>query len=166
MVPQLFRITDPYGIPVMSSGGFDSITEKHTLAFENTNTEVLHVGDLDAHGDRDFVALAEDVSAFANYYGNHVSFTRLAVVCNPDNDQVKRLNLPTSPHIPKRNKRGEITSPAYPHNFTCQAEAIPPDELARIVREAIEDRIDWKAYNKVLRREKALHSELAKKLRS
>jgi hypothetical protein len=79
---------------------------------------------------------------------------------------VKRLNLPTSPYIPKRNKRGEITSPAYPHNFTCQAEAIPPDELARIVREAIEDRIDWKAYNKVLRREKALHSELAKKLRS
>ncbi len=164
MVPQLFRVTDPYGIPVHSSGGFDSIPEKHSLAKENTDTDVFHIGDLDAHGDRDFVALAEDVSAFAAEFGNHVSFTRLAVTP----ELITQLGLPTSPYVPTRNKKGVITSPAYPHDYTCQAEAIRPDELARLVREAITDpaRFNEKAYNKVLRREKALHTELAKKLRS
>ena len=164
MVPQLVRVADPYGIPVMSSGGYDSIPEKHALAEENTDTEVLHIGDLDPHGDRVFVALAEDISAFAHSYGNHVSFTRLAVTPK----LVTRLRLPTSPYVPKRNKDGAITSPAYPHDYTCQAEAIPPDQLARIVREAItdKDRFDEKAYDKVLRREKALHTELAKILRN
>src|SRR5262245_55171597 len=51
MVPQLARVANPYGITVMSSGGFDSVTEKHEFAVEAANderpTEVLHIGDHD-----------------------------------------------------------------------------------------------------------------------
>ena len=32
MVPQLERIADPFSIPVYSSGGFDSLTDKYRLA--------------------------------------------------------------------------------------------------------------------------------------
>jgi hypothetical protein len=29
MVPQVARVANPYGVPVISSGGFESLTEKH-----------------------------------------------------------------------------------------------------------------------------------------
>jgi hypothetical protein len=49
MAPQLARETDPFGITVMSSGGFDSLTEKHAFAAElarhDRPTEVLSIGD-------------------------------------------------------------------------------------------------------------------------
>ncbi len=47
---------------------------------------------------------------------------------------------------------------------TCQAEAIAPDVLARIVRDAIEGRIDRKALRRVLAREKRVRKELVAKL--
>ena len=47
---------------------------------------------------------------------------------------------------------------------TCQAEAIAPDLLAQVVRDAIENRIDLKALRRVLGREKRVRRELTKKL--
>jgi len=69
---------------------------------------------------------------------------------------VRDLGLPTAPPKPtdKRAFRGQ----------TCQAEAIAPDELARIVRDAIEDRIDRRLLNRVLKREKRERAELVKRL--
>ena len=32
MVPQLVRVAEDYGLPVLSSGGFESVTEKHRFA--------------------------------------------------------------------------------------------------------------------------------------
>jgi hypothetical protein len=49
---------------------------------------------------------------------------------------------------------------------TCQAEAIAPDMLARIVRDAIESRIDHKAMRRVLAREKRVQTELIEKLKA
>jgi hypothetical protein len=128
MVPQLARVADEYGIPVMSGGGFDSLTEKHRLAESNDDTEVLHIGDFDPSGIHVFVSLAEDVSAFAKHYGRTIDFTRLAVTP----DQIEELSLNTSPL--KRTDHSHML--AFSGDVTCQAEAIPPDELARIVREA------------------------------
>ena len=54
--------------------------------------------------------------------------------------------------------------PVYPHDFACQAEAIPPDKLAKIVRKAITDRLDDDAYNDLLEREKELYDELTERL--
>jgi hypothetical protein len=73
MVPQLSRVTDPFGITVMSSGGFESVTEKHNfaaeLASEDRPTEVLHIGDHDPSGAHMFLAFLEDVEAFTRDLG-------------------------------------------------------------------------------------------------
>jgi hypothetical protein len=158
MVPQLARVAEPYGLRVISSGGFESVTEKHGLAVDladdGRRTEVLHIGDHDPSGAHLFLALAEDVQAFAVEIGGVVDFSRLAVTP----EQIDRLRLVTAP--PKATDRRAF------NGETCQAEAIPPDVLASILRDAIETRIDRKALERVLRREKRVQRELRNRLRT
>lgn len=152
MVPQLARVADTFGISVCSSGGFDSVTAKHqfgeTIALSGP-AEVLHIGDLDPSGEHVFSSLAEDVSAFARHYGGAVMFTRLAVTI----DQVHDMRLETAPPKPTDNR-------SYEHSLTCQVEAIPPDALARIVRQAIEERIDLEALAAVQAEENEMRQRL------
>jgi hypothetical protein len=158
MVPQLARVAEPYGVPVISSGGFESVTDKHRLAVDLADdgrpTEVLHIGDHDPSGAHLFLALAEDVQAFANELGGDVEFTRLAVTP----DQIGSLRLVTAPskETDRRAFNGE----------TCQAEAIPPDVLAAILTDAIEARVDYKALGRVLKREKQTRRELKSRLQA
>jgi hypothetical protein len=153
MVPQIARVANVFGVPVFSSGGFDSLTEKHLFGRDRDGVEVLHIGDFDPSGIWMFIALAEDISAFASEYGNVVDFTRIAVTPK----QIERLCLETQAVNPTDQR-------AFPGDITCQAEAIAPDELANIVREAIVSRLDMRTYRAVLKREKALHAELAERL--
>jgi len=156
MAPQLARIARPFGITVMSSGGFDSLTEKYAFAAElarhDRPTEVLSFGDQDASGVSMFAAYWEDVEAFTRDLGGEATFTRLAVTP----EQVREFNLPTAPPKPtdRRAFNGE----------TCQAEALAPDVLARILRDALEARIDRRALDRVLRRERAVRRELIERL--
>ena len=71
-----------------------------------------------------------------------MTFTRLAVTP----DQITRYRLDTAP--PKATDNRAFTGK------TCQAEALAPDDLAAIVRQAIEERIDQAVLDGVLRREK------------
>jgi hypothetical protein len=157
MAPQLERVTNPFGIPVMSGGGFDSVTDKHkfaaALADHNRPTEVLAITDLDASGAHEYLAEMEDVLAFARALGGEVTFTRLAVT----REQIKRHRLPTAPPKPtdRRAFRGE----------TCQVEALAPDVLTQIVRDAIELRIDRAAFQRVLVHERKVQRELVRRLR-
>jgi hypothetical protein len=152
MVPQLETICGPFDVKVVSSGGFESVTEKYRVAEELASdrpTEVLQVGDLDPSGLHLFLAFAEDVEAFAHQLGSgEISFTRLAVTP----EQVARLGLETAPPkaTDRRAFRGE----------TCQAEAIAPDVLAQILRDAIDVRIDQRALQAVKRREQVARREL------
>jgi hypothetical protein len=50
MVPQLARVANPFGVSVISSGGFDSLTEKHLFGQDRYDIEVLHIGDFDPSG--------------------------------------------------------------------------------------------------------------------
>jgi hypothetical protein len=156
MVPQLASVARHYGLPVISSGGFESVTEKHRLAVdlaeEGRPTEVLHIGDHDPSGAHLFLALAEDVQAFTRELGGDVEFSRLAVTPR----QITKLRLATAP--PKATDRRAFKGE------TCQAEAIPPDVLAGILREAIEARIDHEALARVFQHEKRVRSELVKRL--
>ena len=94
-------------------------------------------------------ALAEDVAAFARGLGGaEPQFTRLAVTPA----QVAALGLPTAP--PKPTDRRAFAG------ATAQAEAIPPDRLSAIVREAIEARQDAAAREWILAREAAERAEL------
>jgi hypothetical protein len=134
MVPQLERVAHPYGVEVLSSGGFDSLTVKHNfgreLAGEDRPVTVLHVGDLDPSGVHMALNIKEDVMAFAEEYGGQVEFYRLAVTP----DQVDELGLETAP--PKATDRRAF------EGETCQAEDIAPDDLARIVEQGIRDHTD------------------------
>jgi hypothetical protein len=157
MVPQLQRVGARYGVDVVSSGGFDSLTAKHDMACQlgQAPHEVLHIGDFDPSGVHVFSSLAEDVNALASDLGlEPVTFTRLAVTPA----QIARLGLPTAP--PKVTDRR-----AFDGAGTVQAEAIPPDELARIIGEALTSRLDLEAIAEAERQAEEWRAELQANLR-
>ena len=152
MVPQLERVCDPYGIPVQSASGYDSITIKHELAEEvaehDRPTTILHLGDLDPSGEDIFANIEDDAGTFAfqmlaaneniaNIINEIIESrcfdpVRLAIT----REQTDDMDLPTEP--PK-------STDSRSKNFegdTVQLEAMPPDVIARILREAIEERMD------------------------
>jgi hypothetical protein len=160
MAPMLARAANPYGVPVLTSGGFDSVTAKHDLAQElaaalgeGDQVEVLHLGDLDPSGEHLFTSLAEDVRAMVgSLCGAQPDFTRLAVT----REQADRLALPTAPPKPTDRRRFS--------GQTVQCEAIAPDMLATILRDAIEARRDLDAEMAVLALEADFRAALVAKL--
>jgi hypothetical protein len=156
MVPQLERVAHPFGITVTSGGGFDSLTDKHkfaaALAEHDCPTEVLDIGDHDASGVHKHLAILEDVEAFTRDLGGSVTFTRLAVTP----EQIRQYRLPTAP--PKASDNRAFSGQ------TCQAEALAPDVLANILRTTIEQRLDRRNYQRVLKRERQLRRELLAQL--
>lgn len=155
MAPMLARAAGRYGVPVLTSGGFDSLTAKHELAREmalaqgEQAAEVLHIGDLDPSGEHLFTSLAEDVRAMTGALcGAEPRFTRLAVT----REQAATLGLPTSPAKATDRRRFE--------GDTVQAEAIAPDVLSGILRDAIEARRDRDAEADVLEREADMRAGL------
>jgi DNA topoisomerase VI subunit A len=162
MVPLVEEIADPYGIKVISGGGFDSTTSKYLLAqtlAKLDSAEVLHIGDYDPSGVHVFSSIGEDVRAFVRRMAmdedrfSFPEFTRLAVTP----EQVEELNLPTAP--PKETDRR-----SFEGNETTQVEAIPPDVLAEIVRSAIESRVDEEALEAVKAEEESTKAQLHQRL--
>jgi len=159
MRPQIEAVANEYGVPVIPSGGFDSLTAKYTLAERlgghDGITEVLQIGDHDPSGTHLFSSLAEDIEALIRDLGlqGGVLFTRLAVTPA----QIEDLNLPTAP--PKATDRRSFSGE------TVQAEAIPPDVLAGIVRDELERGLDQAAFDRVLAREKDIRRHLTARLR-
>lgn len=144
MVPQLERVTAPYSIPVYSSGGFDSVTVKHSVAQEFANLGnvlVLHIGDHDPSGVHVFGSLDEDITAFLDEFGGYAEFVRLAVTP----EQIEHYGLPTAP--PKATDRRSFIG------LTTQAEALPPDLLASILDKAIKSNIDLEGYQQAIEEE-------------
>jgi hypothetical protein len=158
MVPQLERVAHPFGITVMSGGGFDSVTDKHKftaqLVDQDRPTEMLQIGDHDVSGAHLFLAAAEDIKAFAGELGGEMTFTRLAVTPG----QIAHYLLPTAP--PKSSDRRAF------HGQTCQAEALAPDVLGGILQHAIEKRIDLRVLHRVLKREQTERQKLSRLLRA
>jgi hypothetical protein len=76
---QLGQVSRPYGVPVLSSGGFDSLTAKYDLARKFSHYEsvkVFHIGDHDPSGVHIFGSLDEDVRAFSEKAD--IEFVRLS----------------------------------------------------------------------------------------
>jgi len=152
MAPMLYRAAAPFGVPVLSSGGFDSLSAKHDLAQELAAypaAEVLHIGDLDPSGVHLFQSMAEDVSAMARALGNgNVMFSRLAVTP----EQAQRLELPTAP--------AKVTDRRAFYGETVQAEAIAPDAISEMVKSAIASRLCMETFRATLAREDETRAEL------
>lgn len=140
MLPQLYRVAEPFSVPVYSSGGFDSLTAKKRLADRvcegGKPTVILHLGDHDPSGVSIFDSVAEDVAAFVASDRPHglvtVAFERVALTA----DQVRQYDLPTAPP-----KATDSRSKGWTGG-TCQLEALPPNVIAGILRTAIERRLD------------------------
>lgn len=155
MLPQLASYCEDYGVSVLSSGGFDSVTTKHNLAQEIAglgDVEILHIGDHDPSGVHMYSSLDEDLQAFLDWYGGDLEVTRLAVTPQ----QVDELGLPTAP--PKKTDNRAFDG------LTTQAEAIPPRTLRTIVTDAILARFDMGAYQEVLDEEDRIKASLAERL--
>jgi hypothetical protein len=139
MLPQLYQVAEPFSIPVYSSGGFDSLTAKKRLADRiceiGKRAVILHLGDLDPSGVSIFDSVAEDVAAFVQsdrpWATVSVEFERVALT----RDHVRQYGLPTVPP-----KATDTRSKSWAGE-TCQLEALPPDIIADILRQAVERRI-------------------------
>lgn len=153
MVPQLLDAVSDWHIPVLSSGGFDSVTTKHNFAKEisdNEHTVILHLGDHDPSGVHMFGSLDEDLQAFVDAYGGSLELKRIAVTP----EQVSEMRLPTAP--PKPTDRRSFSG------LTTQCEAIHPRDLRKIVQRACEEHIDFDTYNETLVKEKEISERLTK----
>jgi hypothetical protein len=156
MMPQLERVADDFSVPVYSSGGFVSASavwemREHALK-QNRPTVILHVGDFDPSGASIFTAMSEDAGAFVE--ADRVIATQriIPVRVALTGAQILQHKLPTAPPKPKKDGSGDYadsraknwmkTPEARMVGGTVQAEALPPDVLADIVRDAIEEWFD------------------------
>jgi hypothetical protein len=180
MVPQLERITLPFGIPVYSSGKFDGITCKRNLGVEWAELEhairVLHLGDHNPSGIHIFEALARDVIRFAEQTAERdglqepdITFERIGLLPS----QVTDIR-PDTPNA-KDNRRfnwmalridtngGEEQIDINPRQ-AWELEALAPDQIERIVRRAISKYQDDDAYREVLQEEQQGRKILSQRL--
>jgi hypothetical protein len=141
MVPQLARVADPFGVPVISGGGFDSVTAKYELAKEIAEitrlVRVLDLGDHDPSGKHRISNLEEDVRGFLLRLNPDVQviFERVAILP----EHVARFGLQTAPKKATDNRSFEGIGADL--NATVQAEALAPDDLAGLVGDAL--RVGW-----------------------
>jgi hypothetical protein len=162
MAPMAFNAVNPkYGVPVFSSGGFDSTTIKYDAACRflerDRPTVVVHVGDYDPSGLSVFETIREDVGAFYRDLGGDQppEFFRAAVIP----EQIQRFNLPTAP--PKKmDKRSVFTD-----TITVQAEALPPDVLQAEIRAALESYFDQDVLAEQRERSRLEHQRLLNEIR-
>jgi hypothetical protein len=148
MMPQLQRVADEFSVPVYSSGGFVSASavwemRTHALA-QSRPTVVLHVGDFDPSGASIFSAMTEDAAAFVEADRTLAVQRIIPVRLALTGAQIVQHQLPTAPpkESDKRTPNWLKTPEAQLVGGTVQAEALPPDVLAAIVREGIEGWFD------------------------
>jgi hypothetical protein len=166
MAPMVERYADPYGIRVLSSGGFDSVTVKHDMALQLLDygepVEVLHIGDHDPSGVHLYSSLYDDVTKLAQDIAlqyDHaldpelITFTRLAVT----QEQMRDLQLETAP--PKKEDQRAFAG------LTTQVEAIPPDIFVEIIEESVNERMYIEIYEQVLAEERVIRTQLVNALR-
>lgn len=148
MGPMLAKEAQKYGVPTFATGGFPGVTVTHQIAKRAVNwngdggTVFLHVGDYDPSGESIYDHMRDDAWSFvAGELGIEQArekFTAKRVALTLD--QVEEHGIETAP--PKssdsRSRRWEDEG----RIDTAQAEAVPPDLMVSMVREAIEDHTD------------------------
>ena len=129
----LYPVTSEYDVPLMPTGGYTS----ETFAYEavarlqdcGQRLVVYALYDFDRSGQDAASSLQEKVERFGREFGVEVEFNRLGLTLV----QVERMGLPTRP--PKRKTAADRK---WPHPIAAELDAIPPDTLRQMVRDAIE----------------------------
>jgi hypothetical protein len=129
-------VTSEYDVPLMCTGGFSSETFAHEAVARLRDTGrtlvVLALYDFDRSGSDASRSLREKVMRFGREYGVPVQFRSLGLSA----DQVQALALPTRPA-----KVATRADQRWPHDHAAELDAVAPDELRRIVRDAIEEHL-------------------------
>lgn len=170
MIPMIARTTGAYRIGVASSSGFDSLTAKYELyrdadyrySEHDQRTVLLHLGDHDPSGVSLYESMAEDLEAFCDDRGQSGLIEVRRVALLPE--QITALGLLTKSEDVKPTddrSRGFIERGLEP---AAQLEAVPPDTLSEIVREAVEDALDMDILDASRERESAEYDEVQEKL--
>lgn len=132
----LWPVTSEYDVPLMPTGGFTSETFAYgaveRLRYTSKTLVIYALYDFDRSGEDAASSLQEKVERFGYDFYVPVQFNRLGL----NREQVDRMRLPTRP--PKRNSKADQR---WPHDFAAELDAIPPDDLRRIVRDAIEQHL-------------------------
>ncbi|MBB5331877.1 hypothetical protein [Tunturiibacter gelidoferens] len=148
--------TEPYCVPVGVVHGFGSHTFLHDLAVTIEDSgkpaHILYFGDHDPSG----VAVSKAAERLLRKFAPHaeIHFERLAV----NVDQIAEYDLPTRPSK-KSDRRIK--------NFvgeSVEVDAMPPDVIRTLGRDAIESLIDWDAHRATMlleSRERAQLEEIA-----
>jgi hypothetical protein len=129
MAPQLEDAVRGLPVSVVSGGGQPSVTlihsEAEAIVDDGRPCVLVYVGDYDRHGVQIEDRVADDLDRFITDMGGDAHALRFCTVAVTP-AQVTEFNLPDDP-----------TSPG-----SYQAEAIPPDVLSRIVRDACRAEVD------------------------
>jgi hypothetical protein len=129
----LLPVTQEYDVPLMVSRGYTSETFAYEAveAYEGSEHPyvVYALYDFDKSGQAAAQSLKEKVERFGAEKGVKVHFHLLGL--NPL--QVQQYRLPT-----RAPKRKTTADKAWPYDFACELDALPPDTLRAITREAIE----------------------------
>lgn len=132
----IYPVTSDYDVPLMVARGFSSETFCYEAVASRGDDKrpyhVVYLGDFDRSGKDAERSLKEKLIRFAAKKGIEVVFTSLAVTL----EQVEEYDLPTRPH-----KRQTTADQKWPHSFACELDAIAPDEMRRLIEEAINEHL-------------------------
>lgn len=132
----LYPVTAEFDVPLMPTGGYTSETFAHgavdNLRGSGKTLVIYSLYDFDRSGRDAEGSLKEKVERFGAEYGVPVMFNSLGLNLM----QVEQMNLPTRPA-----KRATVADQKWPHDFAAELDAIPPDTLRLMVRQAIEEHL-------------------------
>lgn len=148
MVPMIGRAVRPFRVGVASSSGFDSLTVKHDLYSDakermrdfGQTTTLLHLGDHDPSGVSLFESMAEDFDTFGADEGFDGLIEVRRVALTPE--QILGVGIATKPDEVKPTDSRSKSFIERGLEPAAQLEAIPPDTLSEIVRQAVKDSLD------------------------
>jgi hypothetical protein len=165
MAPMLSQMVRYRDVSVYSTGGFSSVTVTwevaQRVARRQKPTHFLHVGDFDPSGESIFTSMSQDIGGFvASEIGGFIYESTGRVETRDEvpffiprrvaltEEQVEEFNLPTAPPKASDSRSAKWVGE------TTQAEAMPPDLLEQVVREAVDGLTDEDVLEELLERER------------
>lgn len=143
-------VVDEYHVLMMVNRGYSSQSAMKAAAerlqAQDKFITILYIGDQDPSGE-DMVRDIEDRLRLLTRY--QVDFTVLKVAITEE--QIAQFNPPPNPA-----KMTDSRAAAYVQKFgtsSYEADALPPDVLATVVRDHIRGQIDFDAWNSMIERE-------------
>jgi len=151
-------IADRYRVKVYAARGYSSFTAVYEAAQEIDGyhpVRVLQLTDFDPSGED----MVRDLETRLTRYGaEDFELTKIALT----SDQVNSLGLPPMP-AKKSDPRYERFAQSY-GDQVVELDALPPDELERIVSTAIEELVDPAAWNAELEKAKQEREEVQRQI--